>query len=126
MNLLTATSKTQGARASDFCLAIEGELVWVREVCRKDRDDADGPCGCGRAFAGLNSHEATTTAEIRDLPLDRGDVVVALRGYRESAGLQRIPLYLLEPEVDEVLAWLDRWPPGTIVERRLDDVLPRS
>jgi hypothetical protein len=75
MKVLVATRATQGTRGNDYHWAIEGELVRVGEVCRKDRNDPDGGCGCGRGFAGLNSHRATTTARVAEVPLDH-----ALRG----------------------------------------------
>src|SRR5579862_8855950 len=53
MKILTATSRTQGQRNSDFNWCIEGELVHFGLVCAADQDDPDGGCGCGRAFAGL-------------------------------------------------------------------------
>ncbi|WP_439331120.1 DUF7715 family protein [Modestobacter altitudinis] len=48
--------------------ASEGEFVFLEDVCRVDRQDPDGGCGCGRAFAGMNSHRATT-AIVRDVRL---------------------------------------------------------
>lgn len=42
--------------------------MYLGVVCDRDERDPDGPdaCGCALAFAGLNSHAATTTAEIGD------------------------------------------------------------
>jgi hypothetical protein len=69
MKILTAIRATQGQRASDFNCCIEGEVVtFVGVLCDTDRrEDPDGGCGCGRAFAGLNSHKGTTTAVVRDI-----------------------------------------------------------
>ena len=66
MKVLVATSQTQGQRENDFNFCVEGELVTVGLVCATDRYDPDGGCGCGRAFAGLNSHRATTTAKVKE------------------------------------------------------------
>ncbi|WP_420898485.1 DUF7715 family protein [Cryobacterium lactosi] len=33
MRVLVATSATQGTRASDSIGCVEGELVWLRDVC---------------------------------------------------------------------------------------------
>ncbi len=73
MKVLTATVTTQGYRGNDFDYCVEGELVHIGMVCAKDRSDPDGGCGCGRAFAGLNSHRATTTAMIREIDFTRSD-----------------------------------------------------
>jgi len=100
MNILMATTKGQGTRETDYTFAVEGELVWVGSVCATDQRDPDGGCGCGRGFMGLSSHRATTSAEVRDLPLTRDDV-------------------------DDMLQALENVPAGTIFERRLDLIRPR-
>jgi hypothetical protein len=125
MNILTATTKGQGTRETDYTFAVEGELVWVGSVCATDQRDPDGGCGCGRGFMGLSSHRATTTAEVRDLPLTRDDVVAALAGYYESAGYGRVPRGEVEDDVDDMLQALENVPAGTIFERRLDLIRPR-
>lgn len=128
MKILTATSNGQGVRDNDFDHAIEGELVWIGFTCARDRDDPDGGCGCGRAFAGLNSHRATTTAMVRDLPLDRDDLLLALAAYEESAGYacdhERYAAEL-EREVDDVIEIVSAWHVGDVIERRLDVLGPR-
>ncbi|MBE7187093.1 hypothetical protein [Jatrophihabitans endophyticus] len=128
MKILTATSTGQGLRDNDFDWTIEGELVWIGFTCARDRRDPDGGCGCGRAFAGLNSHRATTTAMVRDLPLTRDDVLIALLAYEEAAGYaceHESYLVELERELDEVLEFVSGWPVGEIIERRLDILGPR-
>ncbi len=47
MKVLTATTKTQGARKNDFCFCDEGEMVMLGSEC--DGETADGSCGCKRA-----------------------------------------------------------------------------
>jgi hypothetical protein len=120
MKILTATGASQGARDNDYVWTDEGELVWVEEACGWDRDDPDGGCGCGRGFFGLSSHAATTTALVRDLPMSRDDVVKALGGYYESAGYGTFDLDELAKDVDALLAVVESWDVGTVVERRLD------
>ncbi len=123
MKVLVATSDTQGARDNDFSFCIEGELVTVGLVCAADEQDPDGGCGCGRAFAGLNSHKATTTAKVKEVDLSEEDYVEALRS---SLAQQGWPT----EDVAELAAWLIElvasWPVGTIVERRLDDIDVRT
>ena len=123
MKVLVATAQTQGLRGNDFNWCIEGELVMVGLVCAADRRSPDGKCGCGRAFAGLNSHRATTTAKVKDVELTPSDYVEALRS---SLAQQGWP----SDKAAEVAACLAQvagsWPVGTIVERRLDKILVRA
>ena len=87
MKVLTATSRTQGQRGNDFHWCIEGELVHFGMVCATDHADPDGGCGCGRAFAGLNSHRATTTAMIREIEsFTRDDYIEAVRSSLDQQG----------------------------------------
>ena len=127
MNVLTATSETQGARDNDFDWTIEGELVWIGWVCAKDQRDPDhGGCGCGRAFAGMSSHRATTTARVSDLALTRDDVITAYAGYLESAGYGVFVEAELAAEVDEMLTMCATWRAGDVIERRLDVLSVRA
>lgn len=123
MKVLVATNDTQGQRTNDFCYCIEGELVTVGLICAADESDPDGGCGCGRAFAGLNSHKATTTAKVKEVELSEEDYVEALRSSLEVQGWPT-------EDVPELAAWLtelvDSWPTGAIVERRLDDIYIRE
>ena len=123
MNILVASGRTQGERDNDFFWCVEGELVRFGVVCRTDRENPDGGCGCGRAFAGLNSHRATTTAEVRPTRLTRADVVEALRSSLEQQGWdwRKAP-----EEADWLLALAASWPVGTVLERRLDEVRART
>jgi hypothetical protein len=126
MKILTATAFGQGIRDNDFTWTIEGELVSVGLVCARDQKDPDGGCGCGRAFGGLSSHRATTTALVRDLPLSRDDVIAALRGYYESAGWGLFTPDEVGDEVDGLIDVVAEWRTGTIIERRLDYLTPRG
>jgi len=123
MKVLVATSDTQGQRGNDFSYCIEGELVTVGLVCAADEENPDGGCGCGRAFAGLNSHKATTTAKVKDVELSEEDYVEALRS---SLAQQGWPT----EDVGELAAWLvqlvSTWPTGSVIERRLDDIFIRT
>ena len=123
MKVLVATSDTQGQRGNDFSYCIEGELVTVGMVCAADEVDPDGGCGCGRAFAGLNSHKATTTAKVKDVELSEEDYVEALRS---SLAQQGWPT----EDVGELATWLvqlvSTWPTGSVIERRLDDIYIRT
>jgi hypothetical protein len=128
MKLLTATREAQGERDGDVCHAIEGELVLVGFVCATDEADPDGGCGCGRAFSGMSSMRATTTALVRELDITYDDLVTAVEAHLVAAGMGPDLLGSVEfaDLLDEMVhdtvhyAWL--WPVGTVVGRRLDHV----
>jgi hypothetical protein len=89
MLMLTATRETQGQHPADFCDAIEGELVVVFTNCRV-RAHLDRWLRCREAcpgrFFGLNSHQAATTAKIRDVGFSQDDYALAIAGYVEYRG----------------------------------------
>ena len=132
MKLLTATRERQGERDGDFCHAIEGELVLLGFVCATDEADPDGGCGCGRAFSGMSSMRATTTAVVRDLDVSLDDVRLAVEGYYVAAGMGADVIGRGEfaelvaatvQEMVDIAPWL---PAGAVVGRRLDDLILRS
>lgn len=124
MKLLTATTLTQGYRDNDFDWCVEGELVHVGPVCERDGGDPDGGCGCGRAFAGLNSHRATTTAMVREVPgFTMADYVEAVRSSLEQQGHDAGHA---EHAAAELRCLVRGWHAGTIVERRLDAIVVRE
>jgi hypothetical protein len=123
MKMLTATSRTQGQRNNDFDWCIEGELVHFGLICAADRDNPDGHCGCGRSFAGLNSHRATTTALVRDLEgFTRDDYIEAIRSSLSQQGWDP---GTAEDEADELISMAAEWPVGAVAERRLNRVVVR-
>lgn len=63
MHVLTATAQTQGIEPDDFSFTVPGELV--RLPYGHCFDDA---CGCQRAFVGLGSRRATTSALVVNRP----------------------------------------------------------
>ncbi|WP_242901741.1 DUF7715 family protein [Actinomadura terrae] len=124
LKLLTATDTGQGYRDNDFDWCVEGELVHIGVVCARDRDDPDGGCGCGRSFAGLNSHRATTTAMVREIPGFTGDdYVEAIRSSLEQQGCDPS---LAEHEAALLRCLVRDWPVGVIVERRLNEIVVRQ
>lgn len=125
MKVLVATARTQGERRNDYHSCIEGELVRIGEVCRRDRADPDGGCGCGRGFGGLSSHRATTTAQVAEVPLSREDYVEAIRSSMAMQGWGDCP-DCAERDADELIEIAAGWPVGAVVERRLDVLSVRS
>ena len=134
MKLLTATAERQGEREGDFCYAVEGELVLVGLVCADDErnPDGDGACGCGRAFSGMSSMRATTTALVRDLEVSIGDVKLAVEGYYVSTGLGPVDIGgaafadLVAETVVSMEDAAEGFPVGAVVGRRLDYLTWRS
>ncbi|MFP5070605.1 hypothetical protein ACLFMI_13160 [Pseudonocardia nantongensis] len=123
MKVLVATARTQGTRSNDYHHCTEGELVWIGLVCSADRADPDGGCGCGRGFGGLNSHRVTTTAQVVELAMSGADHVEAFRSSLEQQGWGAELGEEIAGDMAELVADL---PVGTVVERRLDDVVIRA
>jgi hypothetical protein len=63
MNVLVATSLTQGWRDNDFCWTVEDELVAFPPLDCEGGSIDDG-CGCRRSVAGVASHRATTPIKV--------------------------------------------------------------
>ena len=132
MKLLTATRERQGERDGDFCFAVEGELVLLGYVCATDEADPDGGCGCGRAFSGMGSLRATTTALVRDLDVSLDDVRLAVEGYYVAAGMGPEVIggeefaEVVSATVEEMVDIARPLPAGAVVGRRLDDLVWRS
>jgi len=132
MKLLTATRERQGEQDGDFCFAIEGELVLAGFVCAEDEADPDGGCGCGRAFSGMSSMKATTTALVRDLDVSFDDARLAVEGYYVSAGTgpdvigTREFAQLVAGTLGEMAEIARALPVGAVVGRRLERLVWRS
>ncbi|OXM49470.1 DUF7715 family protein [Amycolatopsis alba] len=123
MKLLVATSKTQGARENDFNHCIEGELIWIAPCCEDGEESPDSECGCGRSFAGLNSHHGTTTALVVELPgFTCSDYTEALRS---SMAAQGWPPDAADEVAAGLLSFAFGWEVGTVLERRYDLFIER-
>ena len=124
VKVLTATTQTQGDRASDFSWCTDGEVVALSVTCSTDRQQGpDGGCGCGRSFTGLSSHRGTTTAMVRDIEdYTADDLATAYHGYREAAGWAADGAAMLT----ELTELADYFPDGTVLERRGDEVRARK
>lgn len=125
MKVLTATKKTQGWRDNDFCWAVEGELV-VFPPIECSCGSVDDGCGCHRAMAGLASHRATTTIEVRERKdLNHKTYFALVADGLEAQGYLR-PNSLRDPEVRnwlvDVVGELEIsarvFPAGAVLERR--------
>ena len=124
MKCLTATRRTQGDHDGDFCWTVDGELVYLGFVCDRDIANPDRGCGCGRAFAGLDSHHVTTSAEVSEID-------IAVLSAMQAAG------WIGDPADAEQVQWIDdmvelllveaaSYPVGTVLGRRIDVLTPRT
>ncbi|MCK9920368.1 hypothetical protein MXD61_00300 [Frankia sp. AgPm24] len=124
MKLLTATAYGQGLRVDDFHWAVEGELVTLRAFCDLHLDRPHGRCECGRVFVGLGSYYGTTTAMVRHLPgITEDDYRDALC---HSLDAQGWPAADAEAEATRLIAEVERWPVGAIIERFVDRLAIRA
>lgn len=127
MRVLTATHDLNGNHPGDYDHCVEGELVYIQEPCATDRRDPDGPCGCGRGFAGMNSHRATTTARVVESSLSGRDLREALRSSLAAGGWLD-PAYVSKQDaaaiVTDYLALMcavaGQFPVGSVIRRRND------
>lgn len=128
MKLLTATSLTQGERENDYDWCVEGELVRFDVVCDRSARNPDDSCGCGRGFAGMSSMRATTTAVIRNLPIEPVDVQLALAASLHAAGYLADPddVAAVADEAAELIHLAHAFDVGDVIERRLDLLRVRS
>jgi hypothetical protein len=123
MKVLVATALTQGTSPDDYHFCIEGELVWLQEPCDRDKANPDGPCGCGRGFAGAASHRATTTAMVVESAMTCDDVVLAFQTSLSDGGW---PVEWADEVADQNLDIAAKLPVGTIIVRKLEDYFLRG
>ncbi len=132
MKVLTATTLTNGDRADDFDWCTPGELVMFGVICGRDLRDTDNGCGCGRAFAGMHSHRATTTALIEDRSISMSDLEVAVRasledgGYIDAAAPHEDDQAMIDEAIDLIRRVSELFPVGTVVGTRLGQVFDRG
>lgn len=116
MRLLLATTPGPRARPGDYCFAVPGEPVTpLLPPCT-----APGRCGCRRAFDGLESDRATTTATVADLPsIDAAGLLVMLEraAERNAAVPGRREVPSPAEQLDRIVKIVSCWPPGTILWR---------
>lgn len=124
MKVLIATTTSQGARENDYHWCVDGELVWISMVCWRDQQDPDGGCGCGRGFAGMSSHRATTTAVVKDISgFNQSDLVAALRASLAEQGWPTDDVVERAASLANIAA---AFPEGAVVERRLWELRTRG
>jgi hypothetical protein len=126
LRVLVATHVGQGLRSSDYCWAVEGELVLFGMECATDLSDIDGGCGCRRGMAGASSSKATTTFRVACVDMTHEEYRDAIRSSLERGGWIAVGEDSSEPEaealvedmVQELLATAREFPVGAILEKR--------
>ena len=124
MRVLVASAAGDGARPDDFNWCIAGELVHLPTPCAAQGDDNPDKCACSTTFAGMNSHQATTTARVVESQLTEAGLREAVRSSLLLGCW--LALNLTDAQVnqaaDDMVAALSRvtahFPVGTIVRRR--------
>ncbi len=125
MKVLVATSETNGDRKNDFCFTEELELVHL-PLIECDSEEPDGRCGCKRAFCGLNTHRATTTAQVVDLNIDDNEYLMLFsNGLKTSEWEDFISDKWIQEEVTFMLDLANKFDSGTIVGRCGDAIISR-
>lgn len=133
MKVLVATHETQGQRDNDFAWFDEDEILYIGFTCDTDlRNGPDGGCGCGRSFAGTKTRKAGTTAKVVDMDLTvpefRTIISLALvaGGWIEANSEDPDDVAWVQESSDEMLRIASHFDVGTVVERRLDDIVERG
>jgi hypothetical protein len=115
VKILTATSRTQGQRRDDYYWLTDGEPVYLGMTC--DGARADDKCGCARAWTGLDSHKAGTTAQVTETDMTRETYTARYAASLNGAGWGIDPASL-EAMAAELLSIAGHFPAGTVVEHR--------
>lgn len=96
MRVIIAKNDTEQPRDDDFCHTDAGELLtFPAIVCEGPKAHRDA-CGCGRAFAGIDSQRATTYGVVAEW--DERDVFDALANCATAEDWKR-----LDPECADLI-----------------------
>lgn len=126
MKTLVATRRSQGNHEADYMHAVPGELVWLPWICDTDRLDPEHGCGCSRAFGGLASHRATTTAEVVETAMSIDELRLAFETSLRDQGWipPGTPAELVAEMLAETMAVpqavADAVPVGAVLRRDFD------
>ena len=127
MKILVASTTKGPKLPTDFNLCVEGEVVYLQAPCDTDRLNPDGGCGCGRAFAGTNSHGGTTTARVVESSMTAAELREALRASLEASGWLDPRWTTASQRRNMINGYLEtlhritqHFPVGALVRRRVD------
>jgi hypothetical protein len=124
MKMLTATAETRGQHPRDYHNCIPGELVtFPTLICHRDAANPDGGgCGCGRGWAGLNSHKATT-AIVSDVAITPADYTEAITSSLDQQGWGGDDAQDIAEHLASIAAG---YPAGTVLGHRLRNLYVRA
>lgn len=128
LEVLAATSRTQGYRDLDFTGATVGELVDLAPSPNGSTASAD-LCRTGLGFLGLDSRRVTTTAEIVERDLTAQQYRSLFHDSLVRAGLPADDAEIRDAayrSADQLLRVASAWPVGTVVESAGDTVRVRA
>jgi hypothetical protein len=127
ISVLVATTRTQGARDSDFITCSPQELVDITAACAHDPSDP-GACWHCHAFTGLDTRRATTTAEVAERAMSVDDYIAAHLASLRRAGLPDSPRVRrwAREAAREMLRIAAAFPVGAVVDRRGDTIEQRA
>ncbi|SDD55871.1 DUF7715 family protein [Actinokineospora iranica] len=127
VTVLAATTRTQGTRDTDFITCSPPELVDITAACAHPPAD-QSTCWHCRAFTGLDTRRATTTAEVVELDMSVDDYVTVHLTSLLRAGLPDTPKvrqWAREAAL-EMLRIAAVFPVGAVVDRDGDVIEQRA
>ncbi len=130
MKLLVSTKETQGHRKNDFCFVPEDELVTYPVIeCTGEKIDAK--CGCKRSMCGLNCHKSSTTFRVVEQPFTSEQLAgICFETMREVGWVPKMgennARDFARASTDDLVKGIEKFPVGTILERRGDKFKPRT
>ncbi len=127
MKVFVATTETQGQRKNDFSFVKEGELVTFGFEC--DGEDVDGSCGCRRCMSGVETHKATTTFKVANLPLSKEEYTERIIQSGRDGGWVKDPdsegVARFKETAEELLTLAEGFPLGVVLEKRGNGIQAR-
>lgn len=122
MKVLVATKEKQGMRKNDFSFTREGELVTFTGM-ECDGEKVDGNCGCRRSMCGVETHKATTTFKVVDMPIEKEVFYECLKINLVSTGWAGLmgkdkAWAIVFKDVMELMSLADKFEVGTVLEKR--------
>lgn len=126
MKVLVATLNGQGIKKNDFCFTIPNEPVMLGHICDKDRFNADGGCGCARAFTGITTRKGTTTAVIAEMNITEDNLMDMFIKSEDKAGWDVKDTKAIKSHVKGLLQVAEAYPSGTVFERVMWEINPRK
>lgn len=112
MKVLVATSRTNGAKDSDFCFTEEGELLYPGVQCSKWKE-----CGCGRSFVGHMTLKATTTMLVQFIPYSLGQLAHIFLASHQQGGWDKFTPKDAMEMAQLMVRLAEPFEVGTVVER---------